>query len=85
MTAKAIIYTSRLLHFIMRHRFFSFCFERYVPLGQGDRRSRVRCLSGMNPGDNGSHLIRDAAALDRHFEAMWAPHTNFGGKTTLNH
>jgi hypothetical protein len=30
-------------------------------------------------------LIRDAAALDRHCEAMWAPHTNFGGKTTLNH
>ena len=29
-------------------------------------------------------LILDAAALDRHFEAMWAPHTNFGGKATLN-
>jgi len=30
-------------------------------------------------------LIRDTAALDRHFEAMRAPHINFGGKTTLNH
>jgi beta-phosphoglucomutase-like phosphatase (HAD superfamily) len=25
-------------------------------------------------------LIRDAAALDRHFEAMWAAQDNFGGK-----
>ena len=85
MTAKAIIYTSRLLHCIMRHYIFSFCFELYVRLGQGDQRSRVRCLSGLKPRDNGSHLIRDAAALDRHFEAMWAPLTNFGGKATLNH
>jgi hypothetical protein len=30
-------------------------------------------------------LIRDAAALDRHFEAVWAPQHNFDGKTTTNH
>jgi len=27
--AKGIVYTSRLLHFIMRHQNFSFCFEPY--------------------------------------------------------
>jgi hypothetical protein len=29
-------------------------------------------------------LIRDAVALDRHFEAIGTPHDNFDGKTNLN-
>ena len=45
MTANAIIYTSRLLHFIRRHQNFSFCFEPWVELRQGDQRSRAQCLS----------------------------------------
>jgi hypothetical protein len=85
MTTKAIIYTSRLLHFIRHQKNFSFCFEPWVELRQGDQRSRAQCLSGLKSWDRSLVLVRDAAALDRHFEAMWTPHTNFGGKTNLNH
>jgi hypothetical protein len=84
MTANGIIYTSRLLHFIMRHHNFSFCFEPSVQLGQGDQRSRARCPPGLKPQENSLALIRDAVALDRHFEAIGTPHDNFDGKTNLN-
>jgi hypothetical protein len=69
----------------MRHRNFSFCFEPYAQLDQGDQRSRARCLPGLKSQDNSLVLIRDAAALDRHFGAIRTPHDNFDGKTTLNH
>ena len=48
MTAKAFIYRSSLLHFIRRHRNFSFCSEPWVQLGQRDQGLRVRRLSALN-------------------------------------